>query len=427
MAGNNPKDVLLVDFCKSPRLNKIAKQYVLGGSLTGQTPTMLNSLGCFPVVSIRDSAAAGVLERINQNTGAFKSELLASADGTLRSQPGPSSHVYAIPTSLGTGSIANPFPLDRADYAATHTFGTDAWFTESGGGFQTLHGSNHHFVGFGAGQQPYWVLKVPPGREFNGVSTGRLENHFYDNYLLMPLVSYHCEPLSLSWSAVNSWYEWGSSGKDTSIVTNQVGGGGTGERYTVDLRWNEVRPCFLSAATFPISAANLGDGNQNGAGLFRSYTYRLLDSNIQVPDFGGSAFHPYSYAQSDFRDTLIVYSDSTNAPSGFTLDFETLSPTIGGAPLPTPQRNMFDSGFGPTFQNNDTCSRYQIPTLTARDLGGGDGTRVYLQFSLTIPGGFSKSGFIELIKDPLATQVAWNVTPRYHEIVLQFIHETGLP
>jgi hypothetical protein len=427
MAGNNSNDILMVDICRTGgRVSRVTKQYPLTGDLAGLRPTMLNSLGCQPVISVQQAGATGVLERINQASGTFASELLPSADGTNRAYPGPSSHVSVIATSLGAGPISTPFPLSRASYGANHTFGTDVWFTESGGGFQTLHSTGHVYTGFGAGQQPYWVLKLPPARQYNGVSAGRLENHFYDNYLLMPVVSYHCEPLSLGWNPVTSEYAWSTSGKPTTLITtNQIGGGGTGERWDLEIRWNEVRPCFLAAKTHDISAANLGDAVQNGAGLNRFYSYQLLDSQ-QVPDFGGTVFTPYTYAQGDFRDTLIAYTDSTNEPTaGWTMDFETLPAAGGAASLPTPQTN-WQTGIGqPLTRNYDMCYRYPVPTLTASDQGSG--TKVYLQFALTIPGGFSQSGFIEFVKDPLATQAAWNVTPRYYEMLFKFTHQTALP
>jgi hypothetical protein len=172
---------------------------------------------------------------------------------------------------------------------------------------------------------------------------------------------------------------------------------------------------------------NAGDSVANGAGLFRSYTYRLLESDVTVPDFGGSVFKPYTYAQSDFRDALIAYSASANAPGSWTLDIESLAAATSSPSLPTPQKNPFFPGSGSPTQTYDTCHRYAIPTLTAQDLGLGDGVRVYLEYDLNIAGGFSKSGFIEFVKDPLATQAAWNTTPRYYEMIFNFIHETGLP
>jgi len=192
----------------------------------------------------------------------------------------------------------------------------------------------------------------------------------------------------------------------------------------LQIKWNEVRPCFLAAKTIDISATNQGDPILNGAGLDRFYTYDLLDS-VQIPDFGGSDFHPYTYSQGDFRDTLIAYIEAANEPPvGWTLEFESLSPAIDTAPLPTPQRNPFDTGLGPTFKTYDTCYKYQIPTLTVSDQGSGD--KVYLAFDLNIPGGFSQTGFIEFVKESLVTQAAWNATPRYYEMIFNFEHLTGL-
>ena len=101
MAGNNNNDVLVADFCKSARLGRISKQYALPDPLSGIEPTMLSSLGCFPVVSLRDVGAIGVLERVAHASGNLDVELLASADGTSRAYPGPSSHVYTIPDTVG--------------------------------------------------------------------------------------------------------------------------------------------------------------------------------------------------------------------------------------------------------------------------------------------------------------------------------------
>lgn len=424
MAGNNIKDVLIVDFCKTfGRLGRITKQYRVAAA----TPTMINSMGCSPVVSLLDTPEAGVLARVNHNSGALQQDLLPSADATSRSNPGPTSHVYAIPDAISAASVPNPFPLAAGSYTGNHVFGTDTWYTEAGGGFQTLNNTGHEYVGFGAGQQPYWVLKLPPSREFNGVFTGRLENHIYDNYILMPVVSFHCEPLSLRWNLVLSRYEWILGDNTAIIATNQVGGGGSGEQWVLTIRWNEVRPCFLSSYTHPISAANVGDAVQNGAGLFRSYTYRLLESDVTMPDFGGALFKGYNYAQGDFRDPLIAYSASSNAPASWNIDFESLSPTTSSPSLPTPQKNPFDPPLVTTFRMYDTCHRYAIPTKTVQDLGLGDGPRVYLAFNLTISGGFSKTGFIEFVKDSLATQTAWNNTPRYYEMIFDFNHLTGLP
>jgi hypothetical protein len=422
MAGNNNNDVLIVDLCRTNgKVSRVTKQYELGSR-----PAMLNSLGCNPVVSVEDTAGS-VLQRVTNNGGILQSVLLPSGDGGSRAEPGPSSHVYAIPTSVGAVSTPNPFPLAKASYTGSHTFGTDIWYTESGGGFQTLHNTGHEYVGFGGAQQPYWVLKLPPAREFNGVPSGRLENHIYDNYILMPVVSFHCEPLSLRWNAVLSQYEWILGDNSALIVTNQVGGGGTGERWTLQIRWNEVRPCFLTGYTHPFSAVNAGDSVANGAGLSRSYTYRLLEADVQVPDFAGSVVKSYGYAQGDFRDPLIAYSASSNEPASWSIDFEGIAPTSSAPVLPTPQKNPFDPPFTTTFRTYDGCHRYAIPTKTAQDLGLGDGPRVYLEFDLNITGGFSKTGFIEFVKDSLATQTAWNNTPRYYEMIFNFIHETGLP
>jgi hypothetical protein len=232
--------------------------------------------------------------------------------------------------------------LTRAAYSGNHTFGTDVWFTEAGGGFQTLHNTGHSYVGFGS--RPAAVLD-PEGAARARVQrgpTGRLENHVYDNYILMPVVSFHCEPLSLRWNAAQARYEWLVSTKTATIATNQVGGGGTGEQWVLTIKWSEVHPCFLAGYTDPYSAANAGRlGGQRGRPVPELHL-PAAGSDVQVPDFGGAVFKPYTYAQGDFRDPLIAYAASSNAPAIWSLDFESLSPTISSPALPTPQKNPFD-------------------------------------------------------------------------------------
>jgi hypothetical protein len=428
MAGTNENDLLIADFCKQPRLTKINRQSELGGVLNvaNAEPTAMAPLGCFPFIAHRE-ANGGVLSRVNHLSGAYQNLVLATGDAEASAQPGPTSFISAVANRNVTGAPSSPFPASAANFSATHIIGGNNFFTEAGGGFQILNPTGHSYDGFGGGFGPYWSLKLPPSQVFNGVDSGRMANHIYDNYILMPVVSFHCEPLSLRWNAVDSWYEWVESGKTALIITNQVGGGGSGEQWRLDIIWNEVRPCLLAPADIPLSALNAGDAVNNGAGLFRSYSYKLLEADVTMPDHGGSMSRSYSVAAGDLRVPLVAYTASSQEPASWSLTFESLSPTSGGAALPTPQRNPFDTGPDPDFLTFDNCHRYDIPNRTDQDLGLGDGTRVYLEYDLNITGGFSKSGFIELVKDPLATQNAWNVTPRYYEMIMQFTLLTGLP
>lgn len=428
MAGSNENDLLITDFCKQPRPTRINRQVLLAEPLDGANaePTAMAPLGCLPFIAHRE-ANGGVLSRVNHLTGAYQNLVLATGDAEASAQPGPTSFIAGVPNRNVTGSVASPFPASAADFSATHAVGGNNFFIEAGGGFQILNPTGHNYDGFGGGFGPYWSLKLPPNQAFNGTNFGRLANHLYDNYILMPVVSYHCEPLSLRWSAVNSWYEWVESGKTALIVTNQVGGGGSGEQWQLDIIWNEVRPCLMAPADVPMSAVLSGDAFANGAGLFRSYSYKLLEADMTMPDYGGSLARSYSVAAGDLRVPLVAYSASSQEPATWSLTFEGLASASGAAPLPTPQRNPFDTGLDPDFLTFDNCHRYDIPNRTDRDLGLGDGVRVYLEYDLNITGGFSKAGFIELVKDSLATQNAWNVTPRYYEMIMQFTHHTGLP
>jgi hypothetical protein len=427
MAGTNTNDLLIVDFCKQPRLTRLSRQARLQDPLNvaDAEPTAMAPLGCFPFVAHRQANGA-VLSRVNHISGRYQNVVLTTGDAEASEEPGPTSFLSSAPNRNVTGPASSPFPAEDGNFSASHAMGTDLFFTEAGGGFQILNSTGHSYNGFGGSFAPYWVLKLPPARQFKGVGFGRLENHVYDNYILMPVVSYECEPLCLRWSAANSWYEWVESGKTALIVTNQVGGGGTGEQWTLEIIWNEVRPCLKAPADVALSALNAGDSIQNGAGLNRSYSYKLLEADVTMPDYGGTVTRAYSVAAGDLRAPLVAYAASSQVPAIYTLNFEGLSPSSSSAPIPTPQRNPFDSGSGPTFLTFDECHKYTIPTRTDRDLGLGDGTRVYLQYDLVIDGGFSKSGYIELVKDALATQNAWNVTPRYYEMIFQFNHLTGL-
>lgn len=424
MAGTNDKDLLVVDFCKQPSLTRLNRQVLLRDPLDAE-PTGMAPLGCFPFVAHRQANGA-VLSRVNHLTGAYQNVVLATGDATASEEPGPTSFLSAAANRNVTSTPVSPFPATDGNFSASHAMGSDLFFTENGGGFQILNSTGHSYQGFGGSFAPYWTLKLPPARQFKGVGFGRLENHVYDNYILMPLVSYHCEPLSLRWNAVASYYEWIKSGKTAIIVTNQVGGGGTGEQWRLDIIWNEVRPCLLAPADIALSAANAGDAVNNGAGLFRSYSYKLLEADVTMPDYGGVVSRSYAVSSGDLRVPLVAYADSTNVPPIYSLTFEALSPTSGGVSLPTPQRDPFDTSPTPSFRTFDECHRYSVPTRTDQDLGLGDGTRVYLAFELIVDGGFSKTGFIEFVKDPLSTQAAWNVTPRYYEMLFQFTHFTGL-
>lgn len=361
-------------------------------------------------------------------TGAYNEKLLNGTDGSDRGQPGPTSHLSTASAALLSGSVANPFPLTRASVGVGYFFGSDEWFSETGGGFQLLHSAGHHFFGFGGAQAPYWVLNLPPSRQFKGVPTGRLENHTYDNYILMPVVSYPCEPLTLGWINASSWYAWSTRSPFVTIATNQVGGGGTGEKWILELYWQEVHPARLTSTGPTLSATLAGDGTQNGAGLHRSYCYQSLETGFVVPNFGGSTSRSYTVASGDLRNPLVLYTyddGGVTQPASFSLTFEGVTPTPASVALPTPQRNPFDTGLGPTFLNFNQCSQYAIPTTTVHNLPG-EGDVVALAFSLTIPGGFTASGNIEYVKDPFVSQADWNATPRYYEMVGLFFHQTGL-
>jgi hypothetical protein len=359
MAGTNSNDLLIVDFCKQPRLTRLNRQARLGAPLNvaDAEPTAMAPLGCFPFVAHRQANGA-VLSRVNHLSGAYQNVVLATGDAESTEEPGPTSFLASAANRNVTGSPTSPFPAVDGNFSASHSMDSDLFFIESGGGFQILNSTGHSYNGFGGSFGPYWVLKLPPGRQFKGVGFGRLENHLYDNYILMPLVSYECEPLSLRWNNASSWYEWVRSGKTAFIATNQVGGGGTGEQWTVEIIWNEVRPCLTAPADVALSAVNAGDSIQNGAGLFRSYSYKLLEGDVTMPDYGGTVNRAYSVAAADLRVPLITYTASSQVPASYTLTFEGLSPSSSGPALPTPQRNPFDSGSGPTFLTFDECHRY---------------------------------------------------------------------
>lgn len=381
------------------------------------------------MVSHRQAAGNNSVLSRTSLIGAYNEKLLNATDGSDRGQPGPTSHLSTAPgVKLLSGSVANPFPLTKGIFSASYNFGSDLWYAEILGGFQPQNADGHQYFGFGGAQAPYWVLNLPPGRVFNGVPTGRLENHTYDNYVLMPVVSFPCEPLSLGWINASSWYAWSVRTPIITIATNQVGGGGTGERWELDLFWQEVHPARLTATGPTLSATRAGDSTLNGTGLHRSYCYQSLETGVVIPDFGGTLSRSYTVASSDLRNPLVLYTyddGGVTQPASFSLTFEGVTPTPAASSLPTPQRNPFDSGLGPTFINFNQCSQYAISTKTVHNLIG-EGDRVALAFTLTIPGGFSNSGFIEYVKNPFVSQSDWNATPRYYEMVGLFSHITGL-
>ena len=433
MSGQNLNDLLIDDFCVTNRLSRFNKQNEVAsplGAAQNAQPTMISALGCFPVVSHRQASGNNSVLSRTTLVGDYNEKVLGSSDGGDRTQPGPTSHLSTAPVALLSGSVSNPFPVSNAAFLASHIFGSDLWFSELGGGFQLQHSDGHIFFGFGGAQAPYWVLNLPPGRFFNGVPSGRLESHTYDNYVLMPVVSFPCEPLSLGWISASSWYAWSKRTPFVTIRTNQVGGGGSGQQWELDLFWQEVHPALLASTGPTLSATLAGDGTQNGSGLHRSYCYKSLETGMVMPGFGGGTLtRSYTVAQGDLRNPLVLYTfDDSGAtqPATFSLTFEGITPTPAGASLPTPQRNPFDAGSGPTFINFNQCSQYAIPTNTVKTEPGSGRLFVGLDFTLTIPGGFSKTGTIEYVKDPLVSQSDWNATPRYYEMVGLFTLFTGL-
>lgn len=425
-----PNSLMLFDLCRSPKLVRATKQYNLPLDIQGRIiqPTTVAALGCQPVISgVQQTSDKVVLSRNQQRTGAFQSALLTASDGADREQPGPTSQLATAPGLALSSSVPNPFPVVPGSFGATYTFGSDEWFEQFSGGFSLLHSDGHEFKGFGAAQAPYWTLDLPPGRVFAGVPTGRLENHTYDDYLLMPVVSSTTEPLTLGFNSANNDYEWSFRSGLVQLVTNQVGGGGSGQQWTMNMFWTEVHPALLRSSGPTLSGVLAGDSSNNGAGLNRSYCYLPLASGLVAPDFNGSASASYSVASGSLRDALILYSwndGGITQPSSFNLTVEGILVSPVSASLPTPQKNPF--GVGPNPLNLNQASSYSIPTLTVQTESGSGRQFVGLAVSLTIPGGFSQTAQIEFVQDPLVPLADWLATPRYYEILAFFVLTTGL-
>lgn len=411
-----PHSLALLDLCKSAQLNRINKQYQVGVSVQ---PTGVAALDCQPASSGPQAGGTGhdpVLYRFQQQTGALDTTVLTAADGTDRSQAGPAAQLATAPGFVMTPTISNPLPASDTGVQLDYYLGSLHYWSENVSGPQLLPPWSNQRTprGFGTLSGPLNNLRLPPNRTFAGhtpTTFRRLADHVYDNYLLMPQVSFATEPLMLYYLPGTNQYQWFGGEepphigeneiyRSAGVVTNTV----AGKFYNVFLWVKECVPALLpGSASITASGADLGDPVLNGPALNREYGYLSFESGFVVPPFGGSATRTYTVPSGSLRANAILYSAATADPASFTFSINGNAGT-GPAAISLPSGQLLN---GIAIPNDVTqASTYPMPAdFTTIDI------------AITFPGGFSAS--IQYSDFSYPVGYTPNNSLVYYEMVLQ--------